>query len=151
MTKNESRLNQSFFNIFFKEFVNDMTNRSEMFFNMNIMFFCKSCCFFKSHLRPEINSSNFLDGINHVNTFEFSANINFFTIVFKNILTNHCFSNMLEDSFCQIHDIFKISISFIRFHCCEFWIMSHIHSFVTEDTAKFINFFHSTNNQTFQV
>ena len=151
VTVNESWLNQCFFNEFFEEGVDDVTNFSVVLFNWNILFSSDSFGFIQSHVLPEVNASDFLDSVNHVDAFEWFVDLDFSSLVVDRSITFNRFSSVLDDTFSQVHDIVEVSVSLVNFNRCELRVVSGIHTFVTEDTSDFVNTFHTTNNETFEV
>ena len=128
-----------------------MTNFSVVFLNWNFLLSSDSFSFFESHILPEINTSNFFDSIHHVNTFKWFVDLNFSALVVNWTITLNYLSSVLDNTFRQIHDILEVCISLVNFDRSEFRVVSSVHSFVTEDTANFIDTFHTTNDKTFQV
>ena len=128
-----------------------MTNFSVVFFNWNILFSSDSFGFVQSHILPEVNTSDFLDSINHVDTFEWFVNLDFSSLIVNRSVTFNDFSSVLDDTFSQVHDIVEVSVSLVNFDRCEFRVVSGIHTFVTEDTSDFVNTFHTTNDEAFEV
>ena len=116
-----------------------------------MFFFSKGCCFFKAHFLPEINASNFLNGIDHVDPFKRFIDLDFSSLVVNWTIPMNRFSSVLDNTFCQVHNILVVSISLVDFDGGEFRVVSSIHSFITEDTSDFIDAFHSSNDQAFQV
>ena len=128
-----------------------MTNFGEVLFKRNFLFLSQGSSFFKAHILPEINTRNFLDGINHVNAFKWFVDLDFSPLVVDwsiSINRNGC---MLDNTFRQVHDILEICIGLVNLNGSELWIVSCVHSFVTEDTANLINSLHTTNDKTFKV
>ena len=151
VTVNECWLNQCFFNEFFEEGVDDVTNFSVVFFNWNILFSSDSFGFIQSHVLPEVNASDFLDSVNHVDAFEWFVDLDFSSLVVDRSVTFNSFSSVLDDTFSQVHDIVEVSVSLVNFDRCELRVVSGIHTFVTEDTSDFVNAFHTTNDEAFEV
>ena len=151
MTINKGWLNQGFFNKFFKESVNNMANLCEVLFERNILFFGQGSGFFKAHILPEIYASNFLDGIYHMNAFKWFINLDFSSLIVDRSISAYRDSRVLNNAFGQVHNILEICISLVNFNRCKLWIMSGIHSFVTEDAANFIDSFHTTYNEALKV
>ena len=116
-----------------------------------MFFVCQCYSFFKGHVLPEVNTCDFFDRIHHVNPFEWFIDFDFCSLVVDWTITMDSFRSMLDDTFCQVHDIVEISVSLIHFDRSEFRVVSSIHSLVTENPSDFVNTFHPTNNQTFQV
>ena len=81
MTIDKGWLDQGFFNVLFKESVDDVTNFSVVFFNWNFLLSSDSFCFLEGHVLPEIYASNFLDSIHHVNTFKWFIDFDFSTLI----------------------------------------------------------------------
>ena len=128
-----------------------MTHFSVVFFNWHMFFFGKGYCFFKAHVLPEVNTSNFLDCIHHMNTLEWFIDLDFSSLVINWTIPMDGFRSVLDNAFSQVHNILVVSIGLVDFDGCEFGVVSSIHSFITEDTSNFINALHSTNDQAFQV
>ena len=128
-----------------------MADFSEVFFKRNFLFFSQGSSFFKAHILPEINTSNFLDGVNHVNAFKWFINLDFSSLVVDWSISIYRDSSMLDNTFRQVHDILEICIGLVNLDGSELWIVSCVHSFVTEDTANLINSLHTTNDKTFKV
>ena len=151
VTVNESWLNQCFFYEFFEEGVDDVTNFSVVFFNRNILFSGDSFGFIQSHILPEVNTSDFFDSVNHVDAFEWFVDLDFSSLVVDRSVTFNGFSSVLDDTFSQVHDIVEVSVSLVNFDRCKLRVMSSIHTFVTEDTSNFVNTFHTTHDEAFEV
>ena len=128
-----------------------MTNFSVVFFNWNILFSSDNFSFFQSHILPEVNTSDFLDCINHVDAFEWFVDLDFSSLVVDRSITFNRFSSVLDDTFSQVHDIVEVSVSLVNFDRCELRVVSGIHAFVTEDTSDFVDTFHTTNDEAFEV
>ena len=128
-----------------------MPHFSVVFFNWHMFFFSKGYCFFKAHFLPEVNTSNFLDCIHHVDTLEWFIDLDFSSLVVNRTIPMNGFRSVLDNPFRQVHNILVISVSLVDFDGSKFWVVGSIHSFITEDTSNFINALHSTNNQAFQV
>ena len=58
---------------------------------------------------------------------------------------------MLDNAFSQVHDVLEVCIGLVNLNGSELWIVSRIHSLVTEDTANLINSLHTTDDETFKV
>src|SRR2546421_4142922 len=70
MTINKRWLNQLLFYLLFKEFIHNMPVE-HMICYFYIVFFCKLTSFFYTHLFPEVNTSVFFNGVNHMKPFPF--------------------------------------------------------------------------------
>ena len=128
-----------------------MANFGEVLFKRNFLFLSQGSSFFKTHILPEINSSNFLDGVNHVNAFKWFIDLDFSSLVVDWSISIYRDGCMLDNTFSQVHDILEICIGLVNLDGSEFWIVSSIHPFVTEDTANLINSLHTTDDETFKV
>ena len=151
MTVDKGWLNQGFFDKFFKESIDDVSNFSIMFFNWHFLFLSQGSSFFKAHILPEVYASDFFNSIHHVNTFEWLVDLDLSALVVDWTITLNCLSSVLDNAFCQVHDVLEVSIGLVNFDRSELRVMSGIHPFVTEDTANFIDAFHTTNDKAFQV
>ena len=149
MTIDKGWLNQGFFNELFKEGVDNVTNFSVVFLNWNFLLSSDSFSFLESHVLPEVYTSNFLDSIYHVNAFEWFVDFDFSSLVVNWTITLNCLSSVLDNTFRQVHDILEVCISLVNLDRSKLRVMSSVHSFVTEDTANFIDSFHTTNDKTF--
>ena len=128
-----------------------MTNFSEVLFKRNFLFLGQGSSFFKTHISPEVNTSNFLDDVNHVNPFKRFVDFDFSSLVVDwsiSINRNGC---MLDNAFSQVHDILEICIGLVNLDGSELWIVSCVHPFVTENTANLINSLHTTNDEALEM
>ena len=128
-----------------------MADFCEVLFERNILFFGQGSGFFKAHILPEIYASNFLDGIYHMNAFKWFIDLDFSSLIVYRSISTYRDSCMLNNSFCQVHNILEVCISLVNFNRRKLWIMSSVHSFVTEDTSDFIDPFHTTYNEALKV
>ena len=128
-----------------------MANFGEVLFKRNFLFLSQGSSFFKAHILPEVNTRNFLDGVNHVNAFKRFVDFDFSSLVVDWSISIYRDSCMLDNAFSQVHDILEICIGLVNLDRSKFWIVSCIHSFVTEDTANLINSLHTTDDETFKV
>ncbi|CIV75119.1 Uncharacterised protein [Streptococcus pneumoniae] len=55
----------------------------------------------------------------------------------------------MDNAFRQVHDVLEVCISLVNFDRSKLRVMSSVHSFVTEDTANFIDTFHTTHDKAF--
>ncbi len=144
MTVDKGWLLQLIFYEHFKEFVHDMSE-SHMFCYRDIVFFRNCTCFFVRHFFPEVNASLLFNCIYHMNTCVRCSHVQFDVIILNRCCAFNCLRNVFEQAFNQFHYIIIIRVSCIHFNHCKFWVMRCIDSFVTENTADFVNFFHSTD------
>ena len=128
-----------------------MADFCEVFFKGNFLFLSQGSSLFKAHILPEIHASNFLDGIYHMNAFKWFINLDFSSLIVDRPISAYRDSCVLNNAFGQVHNILEICISLVNFNRCKLWIMSGIHSFVTEDAADFIDSFHTTYNEALKV
>ena len=110
----EGWLDQGFFDKFFKEGIDDVTNFSVVFLNWNFLLSSDSFGFLESHILPEVYTSNFLDSIHHVNTFKWFIDFDFSTLVVDWTITFDSLCSMLDNTFCQIHNIMEIGIGLVN-------------------------------------
>ena len=123
-----------------------MTNFSVVFFNWNILFSSDCFGFIQSHVLPEVNASDFLDSVNHVDAFEWFVDLDFSSLIVDRSVTFNSFSSVLDDALSQVHDIVEVSVSLVNFDRCELRVVSGIHTFVTEDTSDLV-----TNDEACEV
>ena len=128
-----------------------MTNFSEVFFNRNFLLRRDSFSFFESHIFPEINTCNFLNSIHHVHSLKWFVKHDFSSLIDNWTIAFNSFSNVLDNTFCQIHNIMEVCISLVNFDRSKLRVMCGIHSFVTEDTANLIDTFHTADDKAFEV
>ena len=122
-----------------------------MFFNWYFLFFSQGSSFFEGHILPEVYASDFLDGIYHMNTFKWFVDLDLSALVVDWSISFYRNGSMLDNAFCQVHDILEVCIGLVNLDRSELRVMSGVHSFVTEDTANFIDAFHTTNDKAFQM
>ena len=151
MTVDKGWLNQGFFHKFFKEGVDNMADFGEVLLKRNFLFFSQSSSFFKTHILPEVNACNFLDGVNHVNPFKWFIDLDFSSLVVDRSISIYRDSCMLDNAFSQVHDVLEVCIGLVNLNGSELWIVSRIHSFVTEDTPNLIHSLHTADDKTFKV
>ena len=149
MSIDKGRLNQRFFNKFFKESIDDMTNFSIVFLNWNFLLSCDCFSFIESHIFPEINPCDFLNGIHHVNTFEWFVKFDLSSLIDNWSVAFNSFCNVLDNTFSQVHDILEVCISLVNLDRSELRIVCSVHPFVTEDTTNLIDALHTTDDKSF--
>ena len=115
----------------------------------DVVFFSKFQCFLYTHRLPEVNTSHFLDCIYHVPSLVRPLEVDGLAHEFKFSLSEYFHCNIFEQLFIHFHHAFQIRVGTICFHCCEFWIVLEVHTFITEDSSDFIDSFQITDNQSF--
>ena len=150
MTHQEGWLDELVLNEFIEEQIENIAFEVT-FFVLNVVLFCNSSCFFQSVDFIKVYAGIFLNSVNHGDTCERFAKVDFLAAINDFSCAQYLFGNIAQQLFSQVHDVFIVGICLIELEHGEFWIVFGVHAFVTEYTTDFVNFIKAADNQTFQV
>ena len=145
----ESRLDIISFAEFAEDFVYQLAF-SHCIVYLHVQFLADFADLFFIH-SGEVVSCKFFDWIEHGNTLERSLEVDYVITYLNFCCTVYIHTDLFDHIFSKLHHPVVILVGYVNFHTSEFWVMSTVHTFITEVLSDFVYTFKSTYDQTFQV
>ena len=118
-----------------------------VFEQFDFMFLCQGNGLFVTGYLIEVYTAVFLNGINHGNSLERSLKRDLLALIGDVGCAKYIPGNGLKHSFSHVHHAVHVGVGNIEFNCGEFRVMHRVHSFISEQTADFIDTFKSADDQ----
>ena len=111
----------------------------------------KGHCFFKWNLFIEVDTGLLFDGIGHGDPSEWLRDVDGVSVPLIGVFADDFLTDVMEEAFGPLSHIAEVAISLIELDGGEFWVMSVVDAFVTEDTSDFVNAVDAANHALLEV